>query len=73
MGSPGHMSVFFGEIPAADQVAFAAECGVGAEVLQAAAREFATLSGEDYPLARLDGEPGGALASPAKRTARLSE
>jgi hypothetical protein len=48
---PGHMSVFFGEVQPASQVAFAAMFDITEPQLSAAAKAFASYSGESYPLA----------------------
>jgi hypothetical protein len=48
---PGHMSSFFGEVKPALQQAFADFYGVPHSVLVAAAKAFASYSGETYPLA----------------------
>jgi hypothetical protein len=48
---PGHMSSFFGEVTPALQIAFANMFNVTEPQLSAAAKAFATYSGESYPLA----------------------
>ncbi len=48
---PGHMSVFFGEVTPAVQIAFAASYDISTAQLVAAATTFAAYSGETYPLA----------------------
>ena len=48
---PGHMSSFFGEVTPALQVEFASVFNVTESQLSAAAKAFATYSGESYPLA----------------------
>jgi hypothetical protein len=48
---PGHVSSFLGEVPVEDQLAFAAEFGIGSGALRAFASEFAKWSGESYKLA----------------------
>ncbi len=47
---PGHMSSFFGEVPAQSQKMFALHNGVPLIKLIAIAAEFADYSGEEYPL-----------------------
>jgi hypothetical protein len=49
--SPGHMSVFFGEVKPRLQVDFARQFDVSDQQLVAAARAFAAYSGQSYPLA----------------------
>jgi hypothetical protein len=48
---PGHMSSFFGEVEPALQVGFASLFKITKPQLAAAAKAFATYSGESYPLA----------------------
>lgn len=48
---PGHVSVFFGEVKPALQIAFAGLFNISEPQLTAAAKAFATYSGENYPLA----------------------
>jgi len=48
---PGHMSSFFGEVQPALQVSFAHLFNINEAQLIAAAKAFATYSGESYPLA----------------------
>lgn len=48
---PGHMSSFFGEVAPALQVEFAGMFNVTESQLSAAAKTFASYSGESYPLA----------------------
>jgi hypothetical protein len=48
---PGHMSSFFGEVKPALQIGFASLFGITELQLAAAAKTFATYSGESYPLA----------------------
>jgi hypothetical protein len=48
---PGHMSTFFGEVKPALQVGFAGLFNISESQLSAAAKAFATYSGESYPLA----------------------
>ena len=48
---PGHMSSFFGEVTPALQIDFAGLFNVSESQLSAAAKAFATYSGESYPLA----------------------
>jgi hypothetical protein len=48
---PGHMSVFFGEVDPALQLAFAELVGITEPELKAAAKAFAAYSGQTYPLA----------------------
>jgi hypothetical protein len=48
---PGHMSAFFGEVKPALQIGFASLFGITELQLAAAAKTFATYSGESYPLA----------------------
>jgi len=48
---PGHMSTFFGEVKPALQVGFASMFGITELQVSAAAKAFATYSGESYPLA----------------------
>lgn len=47
----GHMSAFFGEIDPKTQMEFAAQFGIPKSSLIAAAKTFASWSGETYPLA----------------------
>jgi hypothetical protein len=47
----GHMSVFFGEVDPALQLAFASLFGITEPELIAAAKAFAAYSGASYPLA----------------------
>jgi hypothetical protein len=47
----GHMSSFFGEVKPELQIGFANMFGVSTPELFAAAKAFATYSGESYPLA----------------------
>jgi hypothetical protein len=47
---PGHMSSFFGEVTPALQVGFANMFDITTPQLIAAAKAFATYSGESYPL-----------------------
>ena len=49
--APGHMSSFFGEVTPALQVEFAHLFNITNAELVAAAKAFATYSGECYPLA----------------------
>lgn len=49
--APGHMSSFFGEVSPELQIEFAYSCNVTEQQLAAAAKAFATYSGESYPLA----------------------
>jgi hypothetical protein len=49
--APGHMSSFFGEVKPALQIGFAAMFDISETQLTAAAKTFATYSGESYPLA----------------------
>ncbi len=49
---PGHMSSFFGEVKPELQLEFATMFGVTKSQLVAAAKSFATYSGQSYPLAR---------------------
>jgi hypothetical protein len=51
--NPGHMSVFFGELPLEQQEAFCASAGVGPGALGRAAAAFGAWSGENYPAADL--------------------
>ena len=48
---PGHMSSFFGEVKPALQMGFASLFNITESELVAAAKAFATYSGESYPLA----------------------
>ena len=48
---PGHVSAFFGEVPLAQQVEFAAAHDLAVPALKAFAVEFSAWSGESYPLA----------------------
>jgi hypothetical protein len=48
---PGHMSSFFGEVEPALQIGFAGMFNITESQLSAAARAFASYSGESYPLA----------------------
>lgn len=48
---PGHMSSFFGEVKPASQLGFASMYNISETQLAAAAKAFATYSGESYPLA----------------------
>lgn len=48
---PGHMSSFFGEVKPALQIEFAHLFNITDAELVAAAKAFATYSGEAYPLA----------------------
>lgn len=48
---PGHMSSFFGEVPPDAQKEFAALYGISEKALIEAARDFASYSGESYPIA----------------------
>jgi len=48
---PGHVSAFFGEVPIAQQVEFAAVHHISTDDLKALAIEFSAWSGESYPLA----------------------
>jgi hypothetical protein len=48
---PGHMSSFFGEVEPALQMGFASLFKITQPQLTAAAKAFATYSGESYPLA----------------------
>jgi len=48
---PGHVSSFFAEVKPDLQEAFAHTQGISHDQLTAAAKEFASYSGEDYPLA----------------------
>ena len=48
---PGHMSSFFGEVSPALQIDFAQQFNITQAQLVAAAKAFATYSGESYPLA----------------------
>jgi hypothetical protein len=48
---PGHMSSFFGEVDPALQISFASLFGISEAQLIAAAKAFASYSGESYPLA----------------------
>jgi hypothetical protein len=50
---PGHMSSFFGEVKPALQIAFADMFDISETQLAAAAKTFATYSGESYPLVAL--------------------
>lgn len=47
----GHMSSFFGEVKPELQVGFANTFNIGVQQLSAAAKAFASYSGESYPLA----------------------
>ncbi len=47
---PGHVSAFFGEIPFAQQVEFAAAYNISVSALRAFAVEFSSWSGESYSL-----------------------
>lgn len=47
---PGHMSSFFGDVSPEAQKEFAAEFGISTLALVDAAKEFASYSGETYPL-----------------------
>jgi len=47
---PGHVSAFFGEIPFAQQVEFAAAYNIPVSALRAFAVEFSSWSGESYSL-----------------------
>jgi len=47
----GHMSSFFGEVKPELQVGFANMFGISTSQLSAAAKAFASYSGESYPLA----------------------
>jgi hypothetical protein len=49
---PGHMSLFFGEVKPALQIDFAGMFNITESQLSAAAKAFASYSGEGYPLAR---------------------
>jgi hypothetical protein len=49
--APGHMSSFFGEVQPALQVDFAKMFDIAESQLSAAAKAFASYSGESYPLA----------------------
>ncbi|MDB5504844.1 MAG: hypothetical protein JWR89_4746 [Tardiphaga sp.] len=49
---PGHMSSFFGEVKPELQLEFASMFGISKPQLVAAARSFATYSGQPYPLAK---------------------
>lgn len=49
--APGHMSVFFGEVPPHLQKLFAREFHINEATLIAAAKAFGKYSGETYPLA----------------------
>ena len=48
---PGHMSSFFGEVNPGLQIEFATWFGISHPDLVKAAKEFASYSGEAYPLA----------------------
>jgi hypothetical protein len=48
---PGHMSSFFGEVKPALQIGFAGMFYITESQLSAAAKAFASYSGESYPLA----------------------
>jgi hypothetical protein len=48
---PGHMSSFFGEVKPVLQIAFAGMFHITESQLSAAAKAFASYSGEGYPLA----------------------
>ncbi|RWL88907.1 MAG: hypothetical protein EOR68_32000 [Mesorhizobium sp.] len=48
---PGHVSAFFGEVPPALQVEFAAAHHISVADLKAFAAAFSAWSGESYPLA----------------------
>lgn len=48
---PGHVSTFFGEVPLAQQIDFAAAHNLEVTALKAFAVEFSAWSGESYPLA----------------------
>ena len=48
---PGHMSSFFGEVKPTLQMGFASLFNITESELVAAAKAFATYSGESYPLA----------------------
>jgi len=47
---PGHVSGFFGEVPLAHQLEFAAVHRIPVDRLRTLASRFAAWSGEDYPL-----------------------
>lgn len=47
---PGHMSSFFGDVSLEAQKEFAAAFGISTPALVDAAKEFASYSGETYPL-----------------------
>jgi hypothetical protein len=47
----GHMSSFFGEVKPELQVGFASRFNISTSQLSAAAKAFASYSGESYPLA----------------------
>jgi len=49
---PGHMSSFFGEVRLELQLEFASMFGISKQQLVAAAKSFASYSGQSYPLAR---------------------
>ena len=48
---PGHVSSFFGEVKPALQIEFARQFNITKTQLVAAAKAFATYTGESYPLA----------------------
>lgn len=48
---PGHISAFFGEVPLARQVEFAAAHHIAIDELKVLANAFSAWSGESYPLA----------------------
>lgn len=48
---PGHVAVFFAEVPLKSQIEFAAAMGIELPALVNAARAFSKYSGQDYPLA----------------------
>jgi hypothetical protein len=47
----GQVSSFFGEVPVAQQISFAAEFGIGIDALKDFAAQFGAWSGESYKLA----------------------
>ncbi len=47
----GQISSFLGEVPVDDQIAFAAEHGIGIEALKQLASKFGAWAGESYKLA----------------------
>ena len=49
---PGHMSSFFGDVHPALQLEFASLFGISEPQLVAAAKSFASYSGQPYPLAK---------------------